>query len=113
MLFGVSSVVAMLAIGEGGSHEAQEADQGAGIEQHHPADRPAAGGNRCNNSVWEAKRYGLTYIDAKTIERTLHVGRAASCPIRETAQATSGPSNRPVPGVVLGTIPANSLRSSP
>lgn len=102
VLFGVSSVVAMLAIGEGGSQEAQEQIKALGsnnilLRTVAPPEETS------NRSVWEAKRYGLTYDDAETFEKVLP---AADCvvPVRETAK-NIGSTQRPVPGVVIGTIP--------
>jgi putative ABC transport system permease protein len=102
VLFGVSSVVAMLAIGEGGSYEAQQQIKALGsnniilrtVEPPETSD---------DSNVWDAKRYGLTYVDAETIRSTLQSVELV-VPVRETAR-TIGASDRPLPGVVLGTTP--------
>ncbi len=102
VLFGVSSVVAMLAIGEGGSYEAQEQIKALGSNNIliRTVEPPA---QTDNQSVWEAKRYGLTYIDAETIAKTLPSVDTV-VPVRETAR-NIGSTERPVPGLVLGTVP--------
>jgi len=100
VLFGVSSVVAMLAIGEGGSYEAQEQIKALGsnnilLRTIKPPEQTD------NSSVFDAKRYGLTYLDAETIATTLQsIDRVV--PVRET-QRNIGALGRPIPGNVLGT----------
>lgn len=102
VLFGVSSVVAMLAIGEGGSFEAQEQIKALGsnnilIRTVEPPEQTD------DSSVWEAKRYGLTYADAEIIKATLP-SIDLVVPVRETSRHI-GASYRPMPGTVLGTTP--------
>ena len=102
VLFGVSSVVAMLAIGEGGSYEAQEQIKALG--SNNILIRTVAPPEETDDSsVWEAKRYGLTYIDAEIIKATLPSVELV-VPVRETAR-NIGASLRPTPGIVLGTEP--------
>lgn len=102
VLFGVSSVVAMLAIGEGGSHEAQEQIKALGsnnilLRTVEPPEQTD------DSSIWEAQRYGLTYTDAETIAATLPAVDLV-VPVRETPR-NIGSTMRPVPGLVLGTTP--------
>ena len=104
MLFGVSSVVAMLAIGEGGSYEAQEQIKALGsnnilLRTVEPPDDEAS-----DTSIWDAKRYGLTYVDAETIASTLQ-SVDVIVPVRETPRNVGSTLGRPVPGTVLGTTP--------
>ncbi len=102
VLFGVSSVVAMLAIGEGGSYEAQEQIKALGsnnILLRTIAPPETVG----ESSPWQAQRYGLTYRDAEAIGSALHsVERVVQ--VRETATHIAG-EEKPVPGLVLGTTP--------
>lgn len=72
IIFGVASVIAMLAIGEGASHEAQEAIKELGSNNvivrsvKPPEDEQASGGQQ-----GIALSYGLTYRDADRIRATI------------------------------------------
>ncbi len=102
MLFGVSSVVAMLAIGEGGSYEAQEQIKALGSNNIlvRTVEPPAEVNNA---SVWEARRFGLTYNDAAQIAATLPAVELV-VPVRETTKNLTGVT-KPAPGIVIGTTP--------
>ena len=102
VLFGVSSVVAMLAIGEGGSYEAQEQIKALGSNNILLRTVPPPE-QTDDSSVWEAKRFGLTYTDAEIIKATLPSVDLV-VPVRETAR-NIGANYRPIPGIVLGTEP--------
>lgn len=74
MVFGVSSVIAMLAVGEGASFEAQEQLRQLGsnniiVKSVKPAEIESGGGMRGPRP--QAVRYGLKYTDLSTIERTI------------------------------------------
>ncbi|MEM7202011.1 MAG: ABC transporter permease [Planctomycetota bacterium] len=102
VLFGVSSVVAMLAIGEGGSYEAQEQLKALGsnnilLRTIEPPE------NASDSSPWQAQRYGLTYRDAEAIGGTLPAVKSV-VPVRETSKLI-GATDKPLPGVVIGTVP--------
>jgi putative ABC transport system permease protein len=72
IIFGVASVIAMLAIGEGASHEAQEAIKELGsnnviVRSVKPPEEDQARGGQQGMAV----EYGLTYRDADRIRATL------------------------------------------
>jgi putative ABC transport system permease protein len=71
VLFGVASVIAMLAIGEGLSHDVQARIQALGsnnilVRSQKPPESTSASAERSRLSV-----YGITYQDAKRIQQTL------------------------------------------
>jgi len=87
MVFGVSSVIAMLAVGEGASHEAQEQLRQLGsnniiLKSVKPADVAASSAGR---GMPAAIEYGITYQDIDTIRNTVPgvVGVVPSRIIRE------------------------------
>ncbi len=72
IIFGVCSVIAMLAIGEGASYEAQQAIMRLGsnniiLRSVKPAEENIPGGMRRSYVV----EYGLTYADAGRLQTTL------------------------------------------
>jgi len=82
VLFGTSSVIAMLAIGEGASHEAQEqirllGSQNVILRSIKPADDPNAG-----NQQSRVLAYGITDDDLARVEQTFP-GVTNIVPIRE------------------------------
>ncbi len=104
IIFGVCSVIAMLAIGEGASQESQAMIARLGsmnliIETvEPPQERADAGGeqNRMN-------AYGLTYKDAESIRNTLHDVEVV-VPIREIDQEARY-DRRKVGIKIIGSIP--------
>ncbi|MGE3312195.1 MAG: ABC transporter permease, partial [Limisphaerales bacterium] len=74
IIFGVCSVIAMLAIGEGASYEAQEAIKKLGsnnillrsVKPPEQARAQAGGGSRGSQL-----KYGLTYVDGARIQSTI------------------------------------------
>ncbi|MCK4753119.1 MAG: ABC transporter permease [Planctomycetes bacterium] len=103
IVFGVCSVIAMLAIGEGASQEAQEAIAKLGstnliIETIRPPDEQADSGN-----VETVRNYGLTYADAESIRNTIASVEVA-VPIREIEQEGRY-RNRKTAVKVIGTVP--------
>ena len=103
IIFGVSSVIAMLAIGEGASQETQAVIARLGstnliIETVEPPKVRAdtGGANRMNS-------YGLTYKDAESIQNTLHDVEVV-VPIREIDQEARYLS-RKVGIKIVGSIP--------
>src|SRR6266436_2319628 len=82
IIFGVCSVIAMLAIGEGASYEAQQAIKRLGSQNiiirslKPPEDTKPSGLNR-----GFALEYGLTYDDGARIQSTIP-GVAAVLPVR-------------------------------
>lgn len=104
IVFGVASVIAMLAIGAGASKEAQDAIARLGstnliIETVRPPQEQGVSSSTTNNVL----RYGLTYKDAEAIRETLPQVQVA-VPVREipgearclTRQATVS---------IIGTVP--------
>ncbi|MHC4639595.1 MAG: ABC transporter permease, partial [Planctomycetota bacterium] len=103
IVFGVCSVIAMLAIGEGASRETQEAIARLGsrnliIETVKPPQEQADSGSQ--ESV---QRYGLTYADAESIHNSIP-DVEVSVPIREI-DSEARYMNRKVSVKIIGTIP--------
>ena len=103
MVFGVCSVIAMLAIGEGASREAQEAIARLGstnliIETVKPPNEQA-NSSKANTM----RKYGLTYADAESIRNTIPSVQVI-VPVREIDQEARY-LNRKVPIKLIGTIP--------
>ena len=104
IIFGVCSVIAMLAIGEGASYEAQEAIKKLGSDNiilrsvKPPEDSKQSGGSRGS-----AIDYGLTYKDGARIQSTIP-GVVRVLPVRIIRENVRfGPNN--LPCQVIGTAP--------
>jgi putative ABC transport system permease protein len=103
IVFGVCSVIAMLAIGEGASRETQQAIARLGssnliIETIEPARKQTDTGD-----VETVRNYGLTYSDAESIRNTIPDVEVA-VPIRELDQQARY-LNRRAGIKIVGTIP--------
>ena len=103
IIFGVCSVIAMLAIGEGASREAQEAIARLGstnliIETVKPPQEQTDTGK-----VQTVRSYGLTYGDAESIRNTIP-NVQVTVPIREIDQEARY-LNRRVAIKIVGTTP--------
>ena len=103
IVFGVCSVVAMLAIGEGASREAQAAIARLGstnliIETIKPPQEQADTGK-----VEVMRNYGLTYDDAETIHNTIP-NVEVTVPVRELDHEARY-LNRQIAIKIVGTIP--------
>lgn len=103
IVFGVCSVIAMLAIGEGASREAQAAIARLGstnliIETVKPPQEKTDTGG-----VQSITKYGLTYKDAESIRNTIP-NADVTVPVRELDQEARY-LNRKVAIKILGTIP--------
>ena len=104
IVFGVCSVIAMLAIGEGGSHEAQEQIKNLGsqniiLRSIKPPEEQKVSGNAQSFAL----EYGMTYADIKSIRATIP-GVTVVVPgriIREYVWSIS----RRVDCEILGTVP--------
>jgi putative ABC transport system permease protein len=103
MVFGVSSVIAMLAVGEGASHEAQEQLRRLGsnniiLKSVKPAEATASSGGR---GMPAAIEYGLTHQDIETIRNSVPgvVGVVPARIIRENVWNLS----RSVAADIMGT----------
>jgi len=104
IVFGVCSVIAMLAIGEGASREAQEMIARLGstnliVETVEPPEERAD----TSNTGRQMRSYGLTYKDAESIRNSLPDVEVV-VPIREIDQEARYGS-RKVAIKILGTIP--------
>ena len=103
IIFGVCSVIAMLARGEGASKEAQDAIAQLGstnliIETAKPPEQQTNSGE-----VETVRNYGLTYSDAESIRHTIP-NIEVSVPIREIDQQARY-LNRRSAIKIIGTIP--------
>jgi len=106
IIFGVCSVIAMLAIGEGASYEAQEAIKKLGsnniiIRSLKPPEqaRQSAGGGRGGMGL----KYGLTYEDGARLQTTIP-GVLRVLPMRIIRENVRFQRNE-VPCQVIGTLP--------
>lgn len=103
IIFGVCSVIAMLAIGEGASQEAQDQIRQLGsqniiVESVKPPEEEKA----TANTQW-AVSYGLTYEDAQRIKATVPNAKVL-VPMR-VLRKTIRNVTRKVDGEVVGTVP--------
>ena len=104
IIFGVCSVIAMLAIGEGASYEAQQAIKKLGsnniiIRSIKPSEDSGTGSSGRSRAV----EYGLTYSDAGRLQSTLH-GVQHVLPMRIIRESVRF--NRfSIPSQVIGTHP--------
>jgi putative ABC transport system permease protein len=103
VLFGVASVIAMLAIGEGLSHDVQARIQALGsnnilVRSMKPPESSNAGAERSRLSV-----YGITYSDAERIRSTLPNAKVV-VPVRAMPQDARFEDRRS-DARVIGTVP--------
>ncbi len=104
MLFGVASVISMLAVGEGASHEALERIKAMGPtnlmvrSQKPPETEESTTGVR-----WQTFAYGLKYVDAERIEAMFPDAKDVVS-VRETKQSLRNGA-RWSSSVVVGTEP--------
>jgi len=105
IIFGVCSVIAMLAIGEGASQEAQKAIARLGstnliVETVKPPEKQTDTGN-----VETVRKYGLTYSDAESIYNTISDVQVV-VPVREIDRQEARYLNHPKVAIrIVGTIP--------
>ncbi len=105
IIFGVCSVIAMLAIGEGASQEAQEAIARLGstnliIETVKPPEKQTDTGK-----VEVVHKYGLTYADAESIHNMIPDVQVV-VPVREIDRQEARYLNHPKVAIrIVGTIP--------
>jgi putative ABC transport system permease protein len=105
IVFGVCSVIAMLAIGEGASYEAQEQIKSLGsqniiIRSVKPPDEQKASTQSSQSYVLD---YGVTYADADRIMATIP-GVVADLPVRDIHDYAWNISRR-VDCEIVGTVP--------
>ncbi|MGA1980023.1 MAG: ABC transporter permease [Sedimentisphaerales bacterium] len=105
IIFGVCSVIAMLAIGEGASQAAQEAIKQLGstnliIETAKPPEKQTDTGK-----VETVHKYGLTYVDAESIHNTIP-NIQVIVPVREIDRQEVRYLNHPKVAIrIIGTVP--------
>src|SRR5690606_31668657 len=104
IVFGVCSVIAMLAIGEGASYEAQQQIKDLGsqniiLESVKPTSK-TAGGEQERSTILE---YGLTYKDIAQIRATVP-GVEVTIPSRDVKDFIWN-EDRNVDGAAVGTVP--------
>jgi len=104
IIFGVCSVIAMLAIGEGASYEAQEAIKKLGSNNIIIRSvKPAEQANESGSSRGFVLEYGLTYDDATRMLRTIP-GVTRVLPMRILRENVRFDRNE-FPCQVIGTLP--------
>ncbi len=104
IVFGVSSVIAMLAIGEGASHEAQQqikelGSQNVILRSVKPTNNTTAGEEQRSLVL----SYGLTYRDVSQIQATVP-GVLVTVPAREMKDYIWN-ETRSIDGATFGTVP--------
>jgi len=105
VLFGVASVIAMLAVGEGASQEAQRAlrELGAANILLKTRKPPEDSSSNETKGLRSGNAYGLTYRDALAIGETLHSVKVV-VPVRDVSKDIWY-KDRKFSGHVLGTVP--------
>ncbi len=104
IVFGVCSVIAMLAIGEGASYEAQEQIKNLGSQNIILRSvKPPAEQKATQQSGQYLLVYGLTYVDIRTIQQTIP-GVVVVVPGRIIREYVWNISRR-VDSEILGTVP--------
>ena len=103
IVFGVASVVAMLAIGEGTSYEAQEQIRKRGSHNIIITTVKPPGDSATSSSGSGLIEYGITYNDLERIQNTIP-GVDVIVPVREIRQDITY-LRRKTEGMVLGTVP--------
>ena len=103
IIFGVSSVIAMLAIGEGASYEAREQIRAMGSTNIIVVSRKPEASTSSGNATQTMSIYGLTYDDALRI-KVLFPSLIVQVPARIIKDFIHhGPMR--VPGRIIGTVP--------
>jgi putative ABC transport system permease protein len=103
IIFGVCSVIAMLAIGEGASYEAQEAIKKLGSEIIIRSVKPAQDSKQSSMGRTLSIEYGLTYNDGARIQSTIP-GVTRVLPVRIIREDVRFGQNS-VACQILGTLP--------
>jgi len=103
IIFGVSSVIAMLAIGEGASFEAREQIRAMGSTNIIIRSRKPTAANSATQSNQRLSVYGITYDDALRI-RTLFASVRVQVPARVISEDIRRGEVR-LPGRIVGTVP--------
>ncbi len=104
ILFGVASVIAMLAVGEGAKQEALERFQDMGVTNLIArSKKPAETASSSSQSTWSALAYGLLYSEADLIEASLP--SAAVARVREAKRPMMRGENFHT-SIIVGTEPS-------
>lgn len=104
LVFGVASVIVMLAIAEGASYEAQQQIESLGVRNIIVrSKKPVADAQNRNDGAEFVLSYGLTWDDLDRIRTTLKVATGAT-PLREFRQEVRH-LNRSLEGRVVGATP--------
>jgi len=103
IVFGVASVVAMLAIGEGASYEAQEQIKKLGRDNIIVSSVKPPGEKASSTQGNTLKEYGLTYDDIERIKTTIP-GVEVVVPVREI-KVEAKYRQRKTDALLLGTVP--------
>jgi len=104
IIFGVCSVIAMLAIGEGASYEAQEAIKKLGSNNIIIRSvKPPEAQNEGSTGRGFVLEYGLTYDDAQRLKETIK-GVERMLPMRIVRQNVRFTQNS-LPAQIIGTLP--------
>jgi putative ABC transport system permease protein len=103
IVFGVCSVIAMLAVGEGASHEAQEQIRALGSNNIILRSFKPTGEESTSTGQSYVLEYGLTYVDAARIQQTIPSVNVL-VPARITRKEIRN-GIRSVDGEVVGTVP--------
>ena len=105
IVFGVAAVIAVLAVGEGGSQAQEEMIKELGSTNILLRSRkPPEAQQTQQVSMWTAQEYGLSYQDAEVIAQTMASVKVV-VPVRETPKDVWA-GGRKLLGKVFGTIPA-------
>jgi len=104
IIFGVCSVISMLAIGEGASYEAQERIKRLGSTNIIiNSFKPPEANNDDSSSGFRELSYGLTYLDSSRLKATIP-GVEGILPLRIIRENIRFSRNQE-PGQVIGTLP--------
>ena len=108
IVFGVAAVIAVLAVGEGGSQAQEEMIKELGSTNILLRSRkPPEAQQTQQVSMWTAQEYGLSYQDAEVIAQTMASVKVV-VPVRETPKDVWA-GGRKLLGKVFGTIPARAI----
>ncbi len=104
LVFGVASVIVMLAIAEGASYEAQQQIESLGVRNIIVRSKKPIEDTQTGNTGSESVlAYGLTWDDLDRIRQTIKVATGAT-PLREFRKEVRHP-NRSLEGRVVGATP--------
>jgi putative ABC transport system permease protein len=105
IVFGVSSVIAMLAVGEGASYEAQERIKRLGSNNIilHSVKPPEGQKSTAADVEFRVRKYGLRYLDVERLQDTIP-GISVVVPLREISSVVSH-EHQKVDVIIRATVP--------